>query len=137
MRELLKKDNEFSGDESHEQAFENLKNILTSKPGLGACELQNNLPCAYASKTLTETQTPWGKIEKELLAITFGLIKFHDYVYDKKLIVETDHLPLISIVKKPLNKYPARLQKMLLKLQKYDFEVRFKPGKQLIIANAL
>lgn len=53
------------------------------------------------------------------------------------MIVETDHSPLIPIFKKPLNNCPARLQRMLLQIQKYDIEVRYKPGKELYLADAL
>lgn len=111
--------------------------VDSSKSGVGAVLLQNNLPCAYASRALTETQQRYAQIEKEMAAICFGLNKFHEYIYGKKVIVETDHQPLISIFKKPLMKTPARLQRMLLQVQKYDIELQFKPGKQLIIADTL
>lgn len=139
------------------QALNEIKKILCSEPvlqffdvtkettvsidglkaGLGAVLLQNKLLCAYAYKTLTETQTRYAQIEKELLAICFGLTKFQEYVYGKKVIVETDHQPLISIFKKPLNKCPTRLQRMLLQLQKYDIELKYKPGKELALSDAL
>lgn len=94
--------------------------VDSSKSGLGAVLLQDNLPCAYASRSLTETQINYAQIEKELLAICFGLNKFHQYLFGKKVVVETDHQPLITIFKKPLNKCPARLQRMLIQIQKYD-----------------
>ena len=104
---------------------------------MGACLLQDNLPCAYASKALTDTQIRYAQIEKELYAICFGLTKFYQYVFGRRVVVETDHQPLISIFKKPLNKCPARLQRMLLQLQKFDFELRYRPGKDLLLADAL
>lgn len=109
--------------------------VDSSKSGVGAVLLQNNLPCAYASKALTETQQRYAQIEKEMAAICLN--KFHEYIYGKKIVVETDHQPLISIFKKALNKCPPRLQRMLLQTQKYDIELKYKPGKQLIIADAL
>ena len=129
LRSLLRKDVEFMWESEHKVAFQKLKNILTSKPvlqfydvnaetvvsvdascsGLGACLKQNNLPCAYASRAMTETQCRYAQIEKELLGITFGLNRFHEYIFGKRVIVETDHLPLISIFKKPLNKCPAKV----------------------------
>lgn len=157
LRSLLKKENEFIWDEDKEKAFVDLKETLTTNPvlqffdinkqsvisvdssksGVGACLLQNNLPCAYASKALTDTQTRYAQIEKELYAVCFGLTKFYQYIFGRRVIVETDHQPLISIFKKPLNKCPARLQRMLLQLQKFDFELRYKPGKDLLLADAL
>lgn len=59
--------------------------VDSSKSGVGAVLLQNNLPCAYASKALTETQQRYAQIEKEMAAICFGLNKFHEYIYGKKL----------------------------------------------------
>ena len=59
-----------------------------------------------------------------------GAQKFHTYVYGRKVIVETDHKPLESIFRKSLNDAPPRLQRMLLKLTKYDLDVRYVPGKQ-------
>lgn len=157
LRELLKKDRIFQWDENSEKVFQEIKNIIvddvclkffnvnevttlsvdSSKDGLGATLIQEGKPCAYASKALTDTEKRYAQIEKELLAICFGVNKFHNYIYGKKFIIETDHKPLINIQKKLLNDCPARLQRMLLKLQKYDFELKFKPGKELIIADTL
>lgn len=54
----------------------------------------------------------------------------------KKVVVEIDHQSLVSIFKKALNKCPPRLQRML-QVKKYDIELKYKPGKQLIIADIL
>lgn len=122
LRDLLKKNTEFRWEPEHESALNKLKAKLTSPPvlqfydvnkevvisvdssmaGTAAVLLQNNLPVAYASKAFTETQKRYAQIEKELLAICFGLEKFHDYVYGKSNVtVETDHLPLIGVFKNP------------------------------------
>lgn len=157
LRNLIKNDIIFEWTNHHTKSFNELKNLLTkppvlqyydinkevvisvdaSKDGVGACLLQNKLPCAYASKALTETQTRWAQIEKELYAIFFGCDRFYEYVYGKKFIVETDHKPLLGIFKKPLASCPARLQRMLIQLKKYDFEIVYKPGKELFVADTL
>ena len=49
----------------------------------------------------------------------------------------TDHQPLETIFKKPLSKAPRRLQRMMLKLQRYQFTVRYKKGKELYVADTL
>ena len=53
------------------------------------------------------------------------------------MIVGSDHKPLESIYKKPLIAAPKRLQRMLLRLQKYDLEIQFKSGKQMYLADTL
>jgi hypothetical protein len=53
------------------------------------------------------------------------------------VIVGSDHKPLESIYKKPLIAAPKRLQRMLLRLQKYDLEIQFKSGKQMYLADTL
>ena len=49
----------------------------------------------------------------------------------------SDHQPLETIFKKPLSRAPRRLQRMMLKLQKYQFTVHYKKGKELFIADTL
>ena len=58
-------------------------------------------------------------------------------MYGRRIIVETDHKPLESILKKPLNAAPPRLQRMLLKLTKYDLDVRYIPWKKQVISDCL
>lgn len=100
--------------------------------------MQGNKPVAYASKSLTQTERAYAQIEKELLAIVFACRKFHHMLYGRKnVLVETDHMPLVSIIGKPLGQVPMRLQKMLLKLQQYDIVLVGKSGKEIPIADAL
>lgn len=53
------------------------------------------------------------------------------------VILETDHKPLIAISQKPLGETPPRIQRLMLRLQKYDLMFEFKPGKHLVVADAL
>ena len=53
------------------------------------------------------------------------------------ITVETDHLPLVRIFKKPLHQVPLRLQKMRMTLQHYDFKVVGKSGKDIPVAVTL
>lgn len=52
-------------------------------------------------------------------------------------MVETDHKPLVTLFDRPLFKIPPRLQRFMLRLQSYELEVKYKPGKDLKIADAL
>ena len=64
---------------------------------------QGGRPIAYASRSLTETERRYAQIEKEMLAVTYGLEKFHHYTYGRDVKVITDHQPQVSIVKKTLS----------------------------------
>ena len=46
-------------------------------------------------------------------ALGFGLEHNHQYVYGRKVILYTDHKPLVSISSKPLASAPKRLQRLL------------------------
>ena len=158
LRDLIKKDNEFVWDDQvHGQCLSEIKHTLTQTPvpkffdpdlptvlqcdasqsGLGACLLQQGHPIAYTSRSLTPTEAQYAQIEKELLAIVFGMEKFEGYTYGHKVLVDTDHKPLESIMKKGLLSAPKRLQRMLLRLQKFDIEMTYKKGTELYIADTL
>ncbi|VDI83091.1 Hypothetical predicted protein [Mytilus galloprovincialis] len=140
-----------------QQAFEKLKDIITRNPvlsfydvskpvtvscdasqcGLGAMLIQENKPVAYASRSLTDAESRYANIERELLGVLFGLERFNYYTYGKHINVESDHKPLEMIVRKSLGCAPPRLQRMLLRLQKYDFSLKYIPGKDLIVPDML
>ncbi|CAH0402516.1 unnamed protein product [Chilo suppressalis] len=101
--------------------FDPNKNIIiqtdASTTGIGCVLLQENKPVYYASKSLSSAEINYGQIEKEFLAILFACKKFHTFVYGKTITVQTDHLPLISIMKKDIANIPStRLQRIKLKL---------------------
>ena len=105
--------------------------------GLGAVLLQDEKPLAYASRAFTPTQQRYAQREKETLAIVNGVQKFYQYIYGRATDVETDHKPLQCILNKPLHEAPMRLQKMMLILQRYDLKVKYVPGSELSVADAL
>ena len=77
----------------------------------------------YVSISLPIPEKNYAIIKKELLAALFGYKQFHQYVHENKTLIESDHKPLESVMKKPSARAPARLQGMLLRLQKYDFQL--------------
>ena len=105
--------------------------------GLGATLLQEKGPIEYRSKLLTETESRYSNIEREMLAVVHGLEKFHYYVYGRGVTVETDHKPLEAIFKKHLTAAPPRIARMMLRVQKYDAEIKYVQGKNIPLADAL
>ena len=109
-----------------------------SEKGLGATLLQNGQPVAFASRTLTPVEQRYAQMEKECLAIVFACTKFSQYITRRELVtVESDHKPLQAIFKKSLLAAPGRLQRMILRLQKYNINVIYKPGSQMYVADHL
>ena len=109
----------------------------SSQKGLGAALTQNGKPIAFASRALTDTETRYAQIEKEMLAIVYSLDRFHQYAFGRHTVIESDHKPLESVLKKPLANAPRRLQGMILKTQAYDITVRYKRGKEMYLADTL
>ena len=126
LRDLLKKESVFMWDKRHDKAFNEVKSILTkapvlkyfsqekesvlqcdaSKDELGASLIQGGNPIAYFSRALTPTGIHYSKIEKELLSVAFGVEKFSEFPYGRHFVVETDHKPLESIVRKSVRSSP-------------------------------
>ena len=52
-------------------------------------------------------------------------------------MVVTDHKSLVTICTKPLHAAPPRLQRMLIKTQGYNYEVMYRPGTQMVLADTL
>ena len=59
------------------------------------------------------------------------------FVYGRRVVLWSDHKPLETICKKPLASAPTRLQRLLLRLQQYDVEIRYKPGPEMYLADTL
>lgn len=98
---------------------------------------QDERPVAYASRSLTDAESRYAQIEKELLAVQLSLERLNQYTYGKRVTTESDHKPLKAIVKKALASAPPKLQRILLRMQKYDYTLEYKPGKELIIPDML
>ena len=157
IRNLVKQDVPWHWEFPQEEAMNKIKALITSDPilayydpnqplkiqcdasskGIGSVLLQNDRPVAYASRALTDTETRYATIEKEMLAVVFSFDHFHQYTFGRHTVVISDHKPLEMITKKPLSKAPKRLQGMLLTLQKYSYEIKHSPGKTMVLADTL
>ena len=67
----------------------------------------------------------------------YGAQKIHQFIYGRPTHVESDHKPLQYVLSKPLHQAPLRLQKMMLTLQRYDLKVKYLPGSELSLADAM
>ena len=82
-------------------------------------------------------RTQNGDTQRELLAIVHGMERLRQYSYGRRVEVHTDLKPLEMIVIKPLQATPQRLQRMLMPLERYDIQVRYLRGKDMLIADTL
>lgn len=157
LRELEKSDVLFHWDYPQKESFKKIKQLVSKAPvlqyydvtkavtiqcnasgkGLGVVLLQDNKPVCYTSQALTDTETRYAPIECEMLAVVFACRKFHQYIYGRSVVVETDHKPLQAISTKPLSQVPLRLQKMILNVCGYDVEIHYIPGFKQVLADTL
>ena len=72
-----------------------------------------------------------------MLISSFWTRKFHTYTYGCQITVFNDHKPLEMIQKKTIHAAPPCLQRMLPRLQKYDYTIIYKPGKERILVDRL
>ena len=165
LTDLLKQDTEWYWSSECEEAFFKIKDILTSeegvlvhydpnKPvtlavdasprGLGAVishvTEQGERPIAYGSRTLTQAERNYSQIEREGLAIIFGLQKFHQYLFGRKFTIITDNKPL-SYIFSPNKGIPvlaaARIQRWAMQLASYSYDISVRSSSQNGNADAL
>lgn len=159
LRELLKKDKIWVWNESHSAVLKEVKHLIAnasiltnfdpnikveiqcdaSQNAIGCCLLQNKKPVCFLSRSLTDTEIGYAQIEKELLAVTFSCQKLHNYIYgNNNITIYTDHQPLVSIIKKGLDKIQNnRIKRLRMKLFLYTFDLVYLPGKFMYIADLL
>lgn len=158
LRTLLKKNVIFQWEKIHSEAVDKIKESIVNAPvlhtfdpnldiviqtdasknGLGCCLFQNNKLISCSSRRLSDTEQMYAQIEKEFLAVVFSTIKFRDYIYGRSIVVQSDHRPLVSIMKKEIHKIPSsKLQRMRLRLMNFDIKLEYIPGKYLHLADYL
>ena len=164
LRDLLKQDNDWIWGESQEIAFNKMKQQLISAPvlahyspnkktkisadassyGLGTVLSQKQgdgsfKPVFFASRSLTKTEQRYAQVEKEALAVTWACEKFSNYIIGlKDLTLETDHKPLLALLKtKSLDELSPRIQRFRMKLMRYNYNIIYTRGKNLLTADAL
>jgi transposase InsO family protein len=159
LRRLTQKGAGWCWESQQENAFQECKRLATTSPVLryyddtkpltlqvdaseksvGASLLQEGQPVYFAARALTSTEQRYACIERECLAICFGCDKFDQYLAGKPdvTVVESDHKPLETIFKKSVLSAPKRLQRMLMKLQRYNVDVQYRKGDTMYISDML
>ena len=156
LNELLNKEKKWLWTSDCESAFQKAKALLVSQEVLThynpelplrlACDASpygvgavlshvmpggEEKPIAYASRTLSKPERNYAQIEREALAIVFGVRKFHQYLYGNKFTLLTDHRPLTTILS-PVKSTPsmaaARMQRWALLLSAHNYTIQYRKG---------
>ena len=156
LRALIRKNSHFSWTQKAQQAFDSIKQALTSETviayfdknketelftdasptGLSAI-LSQKTPnkddrkiISYVSRTLSDVERRYSQTEKEALAIVWAIERLHIYLYGAKFTLFTDCKPIQMILSNPNSRPPARIERWYLRLQPYDLDVIYKNGNE-------
>lgn len=154
---LLKKNTVFKWTEECDEAFKVSKksllnaNLLTfydpKKPlvvvtdassyGLGGVlgQIEDNMekPICFTSFSLNDAQKRYPILHLEALALVCVIKKFHKFLFGQKFKIYTDHKPLLGIFGKEgkHSLYVTRLQRYIMELSIYDFEIEYRPAAKM------
>lgn len=164
LRDLLKKESDWIWGQVQEEAFDQIKKLLSSTPvlqhynpnmptkvsadassyGIGGVLMQkeekgNWKPVFYVSRSLTSTEQRYAQIEKEALAMTWVCERFSDFLVGmSEFIVETDHKPLLALMKsKNLDQLTPRIQRFRMRMMIFSYRIIHTAGKNLTTADTL
>jgi hypothetical protein len=145
--------------DAQEAAFVTLKRLLVSKPilrlpdvsrpfvlrtdasdtGLGAVLLQLHdgelFPVCYASKKLSHSERNYSVIERECLAVVWGVKRFMVYLYGTEFTLQTDHQPLTYLDQARFSN--SRIMRWAMFLQNYRIRIESIKGKDNVGADYL
>ena len=90
-------------------------------------------PISFTSFSLNQAQKKYPILHLEALALVCTIKKYHKYLYGQKFMVYTDHKPLVSIFGKQGKHaiYVTKIQRYILELSIYDFEINYRPSAKM------
>lgn len=159
LTRLLKKNQPWNWSSDQARAFDELKKRLSSAPilvqadynkpfvlrtdsssyALGAVLLQgegkDERPIEYASRLLIPAERNYSTTEREALAVVWAVERFRGYIDGHEVIIGSDHQPLkwLFTLKSP----SGRLVRWALKLQAFNLQFQYTPGKANVVADTL
>jgi hypothetical protein len=152
---LLKNDTKFNWSSRCNEAFKQLKVLLTTAPilaqpdieksydvycdasssGLGCVLVQEGRVVAYASRQLRWHEEHYPTHDLELAVVVYALKIWHHYLLGNICHIYTDHKSLKYIfTQSELN---MRQRRWLELIKDYELEIHYHPGKANVVADAL
>ena len=89
----------------------------------------------FASKKLSDAEGSYSTIEKECLAVVWGIKRFHVYLYGVRFVLQTDHEPLTYMNRAKFTN--NRLMRWAMFLQSYNMKVEAMKGSDIVEADYL
>ena len=163
LYKLLKKGTSWNWSDIEQQAFEKSKVLLMKSPllvhydpskplivmsdassyGIGSVLSHrypdgSERPIAFASRVLSSAERNYSQLDKEGLALIYGVKKFHKYLFGRKFEILTDHKPLLGLLSE--NQLipavaSARVTRWALMLSAYNYHLMYRPGKKIAPAD--
>lgn len=99
-------------------------------------------PVAFASRHLLPAEQNYSQVDREALALVFGVTKFHQYLWRRLFTAVTDHKPLLGLLNSnqcvPSQASPrVTRSRWALTLSCYQFKLIYRPGRLLGNADGL
>ena len=163
LTRLLKKFVLFEWTNEHQKAFDKVKSLLinspvlafpdynlpfrlavdTSSKGIGYMLYQKSEASSdeqihvirFGSKTLSKWQKSYGPTKLELLGMVTAILECSSYLRTKPFTVECDHQALRPLFQNKLR--GAIYERWIAILQQYNFEIKYKPAREMQVADAL
>jgi RNase H-like domain found in reverse transcriptase/Reverse transcriptase (RNA-dependent DNA polymerase)/Integrase zinc binding domain/Integrase core domain len=162
LRPLLKADSTWDWTSACQRAFDTIKQRIASPPilahfdatadtvltcdasatALGAClsQISNGVerPVGFASRLLTPTESKYSASEREALACLWASEKWHFFLYGRHYTLITDHSALRTLLTAGGTGHrPLRLHRWADRLNQYNFTVRYRAGRDNVVADCL
>ncbi|KAK8939259.1 hypothetical protein KSP39_PZI011311 [Platanthera zijinensis] len=155
LTQLTRKNMVFTWGDDCQQAFDALKEKLTTAPvlvmpegsdgfqiysdasyiGLGCVLMQRGRVIAFASRQLKDAEKNYPTHDLELAAVVFALKIWRHYLYGVRCEIFTDHKSLKYIFdQREIN---LRQRRWLEFIKDYELDIQYHPGKANVVADAL
>ncbi|XP_058742330.1 uncharacterized protein LOC131614797 [Vicia villosa] len=103
--------------------------------GIGAVLSQESHPIAFFSKKMCPRMQASSVYVREMFAVTEAVKKWRQYLIGQKFHIYTDQKSLRNLLLQRIQ--TPEQQKWAAKLQGFNFEIFYKPGKSNLVADAL